>query len=107
MAAADQPTSVVSAHMSPEACNGAGGIWAYPTQGNPNGWCSFDGNDWDMDTWCDDLLTLATGLGFDAGLFLGGSWVMKNPILGYIGIGIGAEAAGIGLVQFWECTLGG
>jgi hypothetical protein len=107
MVAASSPTSVVSAHMSPEACNANGGVWAYPTRGNPNGWCSFDGNDWDIDTWCDDMLKLATGMGFDAGLFGGAGWLMGNPFLTAIGIGLGAEAFGIGLVQFWECSLGG
>jgi hypothetical protein len=57
MAAADQPMSVASAHMSPGSCGEAGGSWINKSSpGNPNGYCTFDDLTWDemvgTDPWC-------------------------------------------------------
>lgn len=89
MAAADQPTSVASAHMSPGSCGDAGGSWINKSRpGNPNGYCTFDDLTWDemvgTDPWCDLMRKGQTAGAIDAAVI---GFIFGGPI-GGIGAGL-------------------
>jgi hypothetical protein len=89
MAAADQPMSVASAHMSPGSCGEAGGSWINKSSpGNPNGYCTFDDLTWDemvgTDPWCELMRKGQTVGALDAAVI---GFVFGGP-LGGVGAGL-------------------
>lgn len=89
MAAADLQ-SVSSAHMSPGACNSAGGTWVNSsTSGNPNGYCDTSGGGLgdSRPGWCEDAGRLLGTLGLSGGLFGGGAGLTAWATRGFFVVG--------------------